>query len=57
MIGETLYAVFQMKETGSSRWRKYLDTPEAEPEDEEEDYVSLDRQQLRDNHMTDRYDC
>nr|XP_040029349.1 MRN complex-interacting protein isoform X2 [Gasterosteus aculeatus aculeatus] len=44
----------QMKETGSSRWRKYLDTPEAEPEDEEEDNVSLDRQQLRDNHMTDR---
>ncbi|KAL6117187.1 mrnip [Pungitius sinensis] len=45
----------QMKGAGSSRWNKYLDTPEeAEPEDEEEDNVSLDRQQHRDNHMSDR---
>ncbi|KAM8909173.1 MRN complex-interacting protein isoform 2-T2 [Spinachia spinachia] len=33
---------YQIKGTGLSRWHKYLDTP-AEPEEEEEDDVSLDR--------------
>ncbi|KAM6951934.1 MRN complex-interacting protein [Lycodopsis pacificus] len=45
----------QMRPTGSSRWSKYLDTPEeAEPEQEEEENVLMDRQQLHGNNMTDR---
>ncbi|XP_068571424.1 MRN complex-interacting protein [Cebidichthys violaceus] len=55
----------QMRPTGSSRWSKYLDTPEeAEPEEEgeeegegeeeEEENVLMDRQQLHGNDMTDR---
>ncbi|XP_074505582.1 MRN complex-interacting protein isoform X3 [Sebastes fasciatus] len=38
-----------------SRWSKYLDTPEeAEPEEDEEENVVMDRQQLRGNNMIDR---
>ncbi|XP_054453136.1 MRN complex-interacting protein-like [Anoplopoma fimbria] len=47
----------QLRQTGSSRWSKYLDTPEeAEPEEEDEEDVLMDffTQQLHDNSMIDR---
>ncbi|XP_034399566.1 MRN complex-interacting protein [Cyclopterus lumpus] len=46
----------QVKQTGSSRWSKYLNTPEeAEPEKAEvEENVLMDRQQLHGNNMIDR---
>ncbi|XP_068460327.1 MRN complex-interacting protein isoform X2 [Clinocottus analis] len=46
----------QVRPTGSSRWSKYLDTPEeAEPEEDEvEENVLMDRQQLHRDKMIDR---
>ncbi|KAL7394800.1 hypothetical protein ABVT39_004323 [Epinephelus coioides] len=45
----------QVSQTQVSRWSKYLDTPEeAEPEEEEEESVLMDRQQLHGINMTNR---
>ncbi|XP_044060970.1 MRN complex-interacting protein isoform X2 [Siniperca chuatsi] len=54
-VTQTQVTQTQVTKTQVSRWSKYLDTPEeAEPEEDEEENVLMDRQQFHGNNMIDR---